>query len=336
MAVFHPRTRFDSFLEGGLDPVTHRRVSEHLDRCPMCQDEVEQRQRIMRAAASDDTEPLRLQRRPLAEGAVLEERAGVPGWKVVLTLGAAGVAAGAVVMAAWVAGEPALTATAPEPPALIPMAEAEPSASSSVADTQPVAEDSRSAGPFSALAATSVERSVAPAARTDTQNLLDALRRQGWNIPSLSAAGLDPESVGLREHQDSAELVLALDGATASAVLQECRPLDVPLAKSDCLEDRALDAPEGATTEMRLPLGLTSRVQEHEDGSWTARVDTAQAAYTLRSDLPVERADRVMSLVVLSERARVQSAQLPDSASERLVRGFERLMPWSEDTASAR
>ena len=60
-------------------------------------------------------------------------------------------------------------------------------------------------------------------------------------------------------------------------------------------------------------------------------MQTAQAAYALSSDLPVERADRVMTLVVLSERARVQSAQLPDSATERLVRGFERLMPWTDD-----
>lgn len=88
--------------------------------------------------------------------------------------------------------------------------------------------------------------------------------------------------------------------------------------------------------EVDLPLGLASQVLEHEDGSWTARVDTAQASYTVSSDLPVERAGRVLAQVVLSERARVQSAQLPDSASERLVRGFERLMPWSEEVPSAR
>lgn len=333
MAVFHPRTRFDSFLEGGLDPVTHRRIAEHLDRCPMCQDEVDQRHRIMQAAASADTEPLQLPRAG-HHGAVLEDRSGVPGWKVVLTLGAAGAAAGAVVLAAWVAGEPENAAEAPEPLALMPLPEPEPSASSVAPDRNPP-EDPEAAGPFSALAATAVEQTSSPTTRADTQDLLEDLRRQGWNVPSLAAAGLAPESVGLREHEDAAELVLTLGGGAASAVLHECRSLDVALADSAC-HRQGPDAMLQGAPEVDLPLGLASQVLEHEDGSWTARVDTAQASYTVSSDLPVERAGRVLAQVVLSERARVQSAQLPDSASERLVRGFERLMPWSEEVPSAR
>lgn len=341
MAVFHPRTRFDSFLEGALDQTTHRRVAEHLDRCPMCQDEVDQRHRILRAAeqgAEARSIPPQLLPPP-SSSTVLGERPGVPGWKVVLSLGAAGVAAGAVVLAAWVAGEPQQSAAPTEPPAIQPVPEVQVETSrSSAADAAQEEEtrtDGASAGPFSAIAATSMDTAASPTARSETAALLDQLRRQGWNVPSLTVAGLMPESVGLREHEDATELVLSLDGSVGSVVLHECRSEDQSLDDSACLSDPALIPPEGAE-ESALPMGLTSRTQTHEDGSWTAWVQTAQAAYALSSDLPVERADRVMTLVVLSEQARVQSAQLPDSATERLVRGFERLMPWTDDADVAR
>ncbi len=341
MAVFHPRTRFDSFLEGALDPGTHRRVADHLDGCPMCRDEVDQRERILRAARSSGVSAPALRPASAAEPTVLGDQPGVPGWKVVLTLGAAGVAAGAVVMAAWVAGEPEQSAASPEPPALMPVPDPEPSATVTGAGAEP-RQESLAGGPISALTATSLDHAVTPTARADTRILLEELRRQGWNVPSLGPLGLAPESVGLREHADAAELVLTLDDGQATAVLQECRALDGPLEGTACQQqgssvpERTPDTEGGESSEMTLPLGLSAQVSEHADGSWTARADTAQAAYTVTSDLPVEQADRVMSLVVLSERSRVQAAQLPDSARDRLVRGFERLMPWSEDTASAR
>jgi hypothetical protein len=68
------------------------------------------------------------------------------------------------------------------------------------------------------------------------------------------------------------------------------------------------------------------------DGTWTATAQTANASYTVDSDLPVDRAERVMTLVVISERSRVQAGEAPEERpAERLARGFERLLPWMEE-----
>ena len=52
MAVLHPRSRLDSFVEGALTPYSRARVSAHLADCADCRREVGQRERILRAASS--------------------------------------------------------------------------------------------------------------------------------------------------------------------------------------------------------------------------------------------------------------------------------------------
>lgn len=348
MSLFHPRTRFDSYLEGELDEDTQRRVADHLHHCPMCQDEVDQRQRIMQASVSrhdDDTLTARRGAPVDHEHTVLGGRPGVPGWKVVLALGAGGIAAAAVVLAAWVAGEPDASAEASEPPSLAPVVEAEPSETAAAAGSDSSAssdEQSSTDGLFQNLAASTLGQSaVDTSSPAETLTVLEELRRHGWNVPSLSVVGLTPQSVGVREHTDATEMVLTLSGAQGSATLEECRPTAVALADSTCatlVEDAEVngDSADTTTREASLPMGVTATILEHEDGSWSAEMQTAQATYAFSTDLPVERADRVMGLVVLAERARVQSAQLPDSPSDRIVRGFERLMPWSQASAEAR
>ncbi|MGM7668786.1 zf-HC2 domain-containing protein [Microbacterium sp. A93] len=171
-----------------------------------------------------------------------------------------------------------------------------------------------------------------------TPDMVADLRQHGWNVPSLNGFGLRNDSTGWALAGDAAEVVMTLRGDGASMVLHECRSL-----AGDAEEDGAPGCPVGAgltgagepaeglalAGETReLPVGVEMSVLDHGDGTWTATARTAQAAYTVESDLPVERADRLMSLVVISERSRVQSGLAPERPADRLARGFERLMPW--------
>ncbi|GAA1132936.1 hypothetical protein GCM10009670_28740 [Citricoccus alkalitolerans] len=164
------------------------------------------------------------------------------------------------------------------------------------------------------------------------------LRRLGWNVPSLNGLGLRHESTGWIVEEDTAEVVMSLQSEEASLVLHECRWLGedagipgCPLANAD-LRAAALAATVAATGETHeLPVGVEMSVLDLGDGTWTATAQTANASYTVNSDLPVDRAERVMTLVVISEQSRVQSGTAPERPSDRLARGFERLLPWMDE-----
>ena len=81
-----------------------------------------------------------------------------------------------------------------------------------------------------------------------------------------------------------------------------------------------------------IPANPVLNAMLQADGSWTAALATSQAGYTVNSDLPVESAPRVMSMVVISERSRVQGGTAPESPGDRLARGFERILPWADGT----
>ncbi len=187
-----------------------------------------------------------------------------------------------------------------------------------------------------------------------TPEMVTDLREHGWNVPSLNGFGLRHDTTGWALVGDAAEVVMSLRGEESSLVLHECRSLAEDAAVPDCpldvvptetdAEDRASRDPDpagqgtaAATVEVRdLPVGVEMALRDHGDGTWTATARTAQAAYSVVSDLPVERADRVMTLVVVSERSWVQSGTMPERPSDRLARGFERLIPWMSEPGSER
>lgn len=431
MAVFHPRARFDSYVEDALSPAARERISLHLEQCAACRREVEQRERILRAAsslsplttaasthsslsssssapsspssASGPTSPASPWAVPpspstwtphaggpgsgshTAVPPVLEEREGVAGWKVVMGLGAVGLAAAVVLSTAWIAGDPEAVA-GPEtgenlllPSASVNSSTAEPDAGASpapsgspgagsagAADAEAGApstgatDDSTGSavlspagvgGPALAPSLPSPSGSVNPAegkvsagvalAETIalTPEMVTDLRRLGWNVPSLNGLGLRHESTGWTVEEETAEVVMSLQGEEASLVLHECRSLGAdagipgcPLAQGEA-RAAAWAATVAATGETRsLPVGVEMSVLDLGDGTWTATAQTANASYTVDSDLPVDRAERVMTLVVISERSRVQAGEAPEERpAERLARGFERLLPWMEE-----
>lgn len=411
MAVFHPRARFDSYVEGVLSPVSRARIAAHLDECGDCRREVSQRERILQVASSVRTPhptrpapPMSAARgqgeaADLATAPVLETREGVAGWKVVAGMGALGLATVVVLSAAWIAGDPESLAGTGDAEHLLPAA-ASPAASSPVTehDAGPTAAPGGSPAAEGAKGLQGLEGRVGldgleGASPTDPETTVDAgsrdeggghdpvltpagvderasssrgadeatggisrhpgvalagavaltpdmvtdLRQHGWNVPSLNGFGLHSDSTGWALVGDTAEVIMSLRGDGASVILHECRSLAEDAGIPGCPLVEGLTGAGARATEVdvatqgetrQLPVDVEMSVLEHGDGTWTATTRTAHAAYTVESDLPVERADRVMSLVVISERSRVQSGTAPERPADRLARGFERLMPW--------
>jgi hypothetical protein len=367
MTVFHPWTRLDSYVEGALPPATQERITAHLAQCEACRREADQRERILQAATSLSSTSHRPapgagspSPQPSGMTPVLEAREGVPGWKVVAGLGVLGLAALGVLSTAWIAGDPATMAGAERGDShLLPVAA--PATPSTGAQDGPGPSAGGPAEGSMPVAGTALLLPGIVSAAADARNgvmeltpaMVADLRSLGWNVPSLSMLGLGHEATGWRVADDSAAVVLSLHDDEHSLVLNECRFLSedapaltptgcragVPGADGDATTGTG--TPAGADTGTRagteavqarhLPVGIEMSLVEHDDGSWTATTQTAQAAYTVESDLPVERADRVMSLVVISERSWVQAGSAPERPADRLARGFERLMPWTED-----
>ncbi|QCU77700.1 hypothetical protein E7744_05425 [Citricoccus sp. SGAir0253] len=422
MAVFHPRARLDSYVEGALAPGSHQRVRAHLADCADCRREVEQRRRILRAASSlgstawarsTAARPSAYPGRPTgpAEPPLLERREGIAGWKVVLGLGAAGLLASGALAGAWVAGDP----DASPPEHLLPLAgapasdeggDARVSAPGSPRSTDGAATDGAATGgpaagtgtPDAAVlapAGAGLPAVAAPSPATSTASpdaasvpavpggeggftragavdltpaMVTELRQAGWNVPTLHGLGLRGETTGWQHGEGAAEVVMTLSGDAHSLELHECRSLRDGAAPPSCPVDwtaapaaggsSGAAGPAAAAREagaaasalasvvaepladvggrpVELPVGVEMTVRERADGSWTAAMTTDEASYAVDSDLPVESASRVMSMVVISERSRVLGGTAPDSAAERLARGFDRLLPWSGVTLVA-
>jgi len=389
MAVLHPRSRLDSFIEGALTPASRARVSVHLADCADCRSEVSQRERILRAASSLGPVPGPSSQRSSLEGAgqrsvpVLERREGVAGWKVVLGLGAVGLLTSGVLMSAWVAGDPEAGDTDSGQFQFLSFAGDSSPIPGVDADRSPVASTSRSswgaASVSSAPATTSpgtpaeVPRDASSWTPTDlapagsilsaaagitpdtagrlTPSMVTDLRQAGWNVPTFHGLGMPARSTGWQRGEGFAEVVMTLTGAGHTLEFHECRTLadaepvprcpagwDLPSGPAADEVARPVTGPVSwaGTDIVRLPVGLDMQLREHADGSWTAALATAQAGYTVDSDLPVESAPRVMSMVVISERSRVQGGTAPESPGDRLARGFERILPWTDVTEPQR
>lgn len=389
MAVFHPRARFDSYVENALPPVSRARIAAHLAQCGECRREVAQRERILEFSSSvQNADPARpvtahppaafREGRTVSSGSadrpVLEARDGVPGWKVVVGMGALGLAAAVVLSAAWIAGDPESVAetgaggddrlwpAAASPSAASPLADGD-AARATETESAPAARGTGDGPQADTGASEPAELSPAgvressgftptdgagPEADTLehagvslagavalTPDMVTDLRQHGWNVPSLNGFGLHHDATGWALAGDTAEVVMSLQGDGTSLVLHECRSLSEDAGVPGCPVDESLAGPGGTEGDLAaagethtLPVGVEMSVLDHGDGTWSATASTAQAAYAVESDLPMERADRVMSLVVISERSRVQSGLAPESPADRLARGFEILLPW--------
>jgi hypothetical protein len=397
MAVFHPRIRLDSFVEGALSPSARARVSAHLADCADCRREAGQRERILRAAASLGPARGLTPDQPAAHGGghrpvpVLERREGVAGWKVVLGFGAVGLLTSGILMSAWIAGAPETGGPESGPSQLLSFVggsspargtddsrTSDAPASGPSSETVPVSPAPAATPGATPAGTTDGGASSAPAYRAPVGSILSAaagitsdaavrltpsmvtdLRQAGWNVPTFHGLGMPGRSTGWQRGEGVAEVAVTLSDDAHTLQFHECRTLldAQPAPACPVGADRRAGtaaAPSGATPGspdalaapgagpvsgplswagadvVPLPVGLDMHLREHADGSWTATLATDQAGYSVESDLPVETAPRVMSMVVISERSRVQGGTAPESPGDRLARGFERILPWTD------
>lgn len=311
----HPLGRIDGYLEGSLAGRRRRRVAEHLSSCRYCGDVAQERSRVLAAARRVEREHVHgvapaghgstavgpAARPQDRRGAVMAAQ-GVPGRLVVAGIGVVALAAGAV-SAVWIAGDPDNAAVAAE------LSDARSIVAGAEADA---AEDAGSAAAASAAVA------------AENGSAIRALRRHGWAVPSLQAVGLRPLDLEVMSDEDVVEVAVDWSDEDRLVHVRECRSAREAEVPASCPgQDGAPTATEGT-----LPVGVTYHVTA-DDGrdSWTATLPVGQARYVVTSDLPRERVEQLLSMMVVSERSGVaEDLGGPEEISDRFERGVERLL----------
>lgn len=187
-----------------------------------------------------------------------------------------------------------------------------------------VAGTPRAGGPRLAPAPTDAVALVgAGAAAADRGVAVAELRGHGWTVPSLRGAGLEPLTVDAAQTPQDVEVVVGWGREEPTVTVRECRPRIVGATPQGC----AAAAPLAEDAEdRRLAGGGVYRLEPAgEDGAWTAELTTAQAAYRVEARLPDERADAVLTHLLVSERSRVLELGAEDAVEQRLERGLERI-----------
>lgn len=314
----HPLGRLDGYLEGTLTARRRRRVSDHLASCPYCNAVAHERSRVLAAARRVERHHVHgaapaghgSRAAPLpadaaqgqAPGSVMATR-GVPGRLVVAGLGVLVVAAGAVT-AVWVAGDP----------------DDSEAAAAELSDARSIvagAEADAAAGSGSAAAATS-------AVAAENGSAIRALRRHGWAVPSLQPVGLRPLDLDVTSEGRVMEVSVDWSDEDRRVHVRECRTTGVAEVPAACPgQDGAPTATEGT-----LPVGVTYHVTA-DDGrdTWTATLPMGEARYVVTSDLPRDRVEQLLSMMVVSDRSGVaDDLRAPEEISDRLERGIDRLL----------
>ncbi|MCV7743588.1 zf-HC2 domain-containing protein [Micrococcus luteus] len=164
---------------------------------------------------------------------------------------------------------------------------------------------------------------AAGTASTDRRGTVAELRGQGWTVPSLVGAGLEPLTVDTAQTAEDVEVVVGWGRDEPTVTVRECRPRIVGATPKGCASTAPLST---GAQERRLAGGGVYRIiPAGEQDGWTAELTTPQAAYRVEATLPDERADAVLTHLLVSERARVLELGGGDAVEERLERGLERI-----------
>ena len=161
------------------------------------------------------------------------------------------------------------------------------------------------------------------AGAADRRVAVAQLRGHGWTVPSLLGAGLEPLAVDTAQTPQDVEVVVAWGRQEPTVTVRECRPRIVGAAPAGCASTAPLSKD---AQERRLAGGDVYRIEQAgADGAWTAELTTAQAAYRVEARLPDERADAVLTHLLVSERSQVLELGGGDAVEERFERGLERI-----------
>ena len=355
----HPRSRFDSYLENSLTPGSRRRVQRHVAECHECAEEISQRAaalRYSRQAQQSHTIPVRqpAAAAPAAE-AVLRPGGGIAGWKVVIGLVLACTVAVAMLLFAWVAGGRGSGSLSVGSPSLLPQ-ELSDTGSDARLEDRPLITPTLTAGSPSSTtssgASGSSDASASSSASSDeaqwplvstagsTQGAdltasgtevpvtaLSQLRGYGWNIPGLADFGMSMQSASVLSGENWAEISTQMRRGSGDdeivTVVRECRQVDDDQVTGCPVEEEH----SGPVTTIDIGPDTSIEVQTFADDTWTARLNSEHASYQVDSSSPVENAAAMMSALRMSEQSRIKGGALPDSAMDRLMRGFQEIIP---------
>src|SRR5699024_1122688 len=226
---FHPRSKFDAYLEGQLSPAAASRMRAHLAVCTRCAEEVEQRasalsitQRLDQISQQDQTANGRsFGRYPAHEPPVMKP-SGLPGWKFFTSVSIVGLVVVGLFASLWVLGgeQRSFDSIDSESPTLIPddieVAQADPQ---ELIQPTPSDDSTKIPNDFGASKA-QLSFSSAPLGFDGTPvrlNSLSELRSVGWTIPKFQSLGLAFESAVVDEVDGQVYVVSLFNGSTDDA-----------------------------------------------------------------------------------------------------------------------
>jgi len=336
---FHPRSRFDAFLEGQLSASADQRVRAHLAQCPQCAKEVEQRSSALSVTRRLD----RLSQKsrgeipqyaaPVQSPGTMEDR-GVDGWKFLVGAGVIGLVVLGVFVSLWILGgeERSYESANSSSPSLIPQ-EIE------VVQTDPQdlirptpSEDSTKVPTDFGTSNAQLSYSSAPLGIDGTPvrlNSISDLRAAGWTIPQFQSLGMVFESAVVDEEDGQVYVMSVFNSSSTNAedqtVVRECRVEHEDGSTTAC---NRLDFTESAATEVSLPVAENVWLYTYPDGSWTAYMATSKSQYRVDSTSDADYAGGIMSTLYVEEKSRLSSGsnEAQDGVGHRFERGFERLM----------
>src|SRR5699024_1855507 len=121
--AFHPRSKFDAFLEGQLSASADERMRAHLAACEQCAKEVEQRWSALTVTQEFEKisghEPRSY---PALQSTPIMESSGLAGWKFLVGAGIVGLVVCGVFASLWILGgdDRMYESAGSDTPALIP------------------------------------------------------------------------------------------------------------------------------------------------------------------------------------------------------------------------
>jgi len=338
---FHPRSKFDAYLEGQLSPAAASRMRAHLAVCTRCAEEVEQRasalsitQRLDQISQQDQTaNGQSFGRYPAHEPPVMKP-SGLPGWKFFTSVSIVGLVVVGLFASLWVLGgeQRSFDSIDSESPTLIPddieVAQADPQ---ELIQPTPSDDSTKIPNDFGASKA-QLSFSSAPLGFDGTPvrlNSLSELRSVGWTIPKFQSLGLAFESAVVDEVDGQVYVVSLFNGSTDDAddqtVVRECRTEQADGSATAC---NRLDFTNSAATEITLPVAQNVWLYTYPDGSWTAYMATNKSQYRVDSTSDSDYAAGIMSTLYVEEESRLTtgSSDLREGMSQRFERGIERLL----------
>ncbi len=333
--AFHPRSRFDAFLEGQLSASADQRMRAHLAECPQCAKEVEQRSsalsvtrkldKISRGEASTYTAP---------QAPAVMHSNGVAGWKFLVGAGVVGLVVVGLFVSLWVLGgeERTYESANSSSPALIPQ-EVEVVQADPQDLIRPTPSDDSTKIPTDFGATTAqLSYSSAPLGIGGSPvrlNSVSDLRAAGWTIPQFQALGMSFESAVVDE-EDGQVYVMSIFNSSSTnvedqTVVRECRTEQEDGSVTACSR---LDFTKSDATEISLPVAENVWLYTYPDGSWTAYMATSKSQYRVDSTSDADYAGGIMSTLYVEEKSRLSTIgeDSSEGVSHRFERGLERLM----------